>query len=404
MFEKQREKKKALFIVIFVAYVIVLIIVGKAWAERFIVKRSAETYMQTIKTGLDDNTVNEVVDNIISIAAGDEFLGALLQNNINGKDINDIYQVFMKKMSYRVTGVEKLQSGGYRVGIEIKNNNNIMVIKKAIDLYKEKYEGDLLDKVSQFWEDINSDKSQLIASLISEAAEILEANQGAQLVFSQDYVISLDSDGNIFFENENGSLSFILACAGIDYSAGESPEIQDEYKLYSGLLVILVIIGIVSVVFYIRGKSKTQIDTSTFAEGSAPEDNTSSKQSIPSNYEENQQPVMSKAGIPMLYAQSAQHNNMPFAVHATPILIGRDRSTCKVVFNEGTAGVSSRHCSISYDSSLGQFVLVDLRSTYGTFLMNGEKLTENKQYYLKPGDCFFVGDKANSFMVEIGEI
>ena len=29
----------------------------------------------------------------------------------------------MNKMSYKVTDVEKLQSGGYRVGIEIKNNN-----------------------------------------------------------------------------------------------------------------------------------------------------------------------------------------------------------------------------------------------------------------------------------------
>ncbi|MCR5236297.1 MAG: trypsin-like peptidase domain-containing protein [Lachnospiraceae bacterium] len=112
-------------------------------------------------------------------------------------------------------------------------------------------------------------------------------------------------------------------------------------------------------------------------------------------------PVVSKRA--MLRSLSVQHNGMTVAVHDnTPVMIGRDPANCKIVFKEGTEGVSGRHCSVSYDPSSNEFVLTDLRSTYGTFLMNGQKLTPNVPYHLKAGDGFYVGDSANSFRVEIG--
>ena len=117
-------------------------------------------------------------------------------------------------------------------------------------------------------------------------------------------------------------------------------------------------------------------------------------------------PTPTPAPVPqkkaMLRSMSVQHNGMTFAVHATPIMIGRDPATCKVVFKEGTEGVSGRHCSVSFDESSGDFVLTDLRSTYGTYLMNGQKLNANVPYHLKAGDGFYAGDKANAFRVELG--
>ncbi|MBR0090576.1 MAG: trypsin-like peptidase domain-containing protein [Lachnospiraceae bacterium] len=103
----------------------------------------------------------------------------------------------------------------------------------------------------------------------------------------------------------------------------------------------------------------------------------------------------------MLKAMTAQHGGMVFALHDTPLLIGRDPANCKIVFKEGTEGISWKHCSISYDAAGGEFVLTDLRSTYGTFLASGQKLNANVPYRLKPGENFYVGDKANSFRVEI---
>ncbi|MBO6239516.1 MAG: trypsin-like peptidase domain-containing protein [Butyrivibrio sp.] len=105
----------------------------------------------------------------------------------------------------------------------------------------------------------------------------------------------------------------------------------------------------------------------------------------------------------MLRSLSTQHNGMAVAVHSnSQVMIGRDPANCKVVFREGTEGVSGRHCSVSFDDASGDFILTDLRSTYGTYLNDGQKLTPNVPYHLKAGDGFYVGDKANSFRVELG--
>lgn len=99
---------------------------------------------------------------------------------------------------------------------------------------------------------------------------------------------------------------------------------------------------------------------------------------------------------------AAQHNGLAVVVKDTPVLIGRDPNGCKVVYAEGTAGVSGRHCSVSYDPAASEFIVTDLRSTYGTFLMNGQKLDANVPYRIKPGSGFYVGDKANGIRVELG--
>ena len=47
------------------------------------------------------------------------------------------------------------------------------------------------------------------------------------------------------------------------------------------------------------------------------------------------------------------------------------------------------------------FTLTDLNSSYGTFLINGLKINANTPVNLKPGDSFYVGDKANILKVEV---
>ena len=113
------------------------------------------------------------------------------------------------------------------------------------------------------------------------------------------------------------------------------------------------------------------------------------------------QPAAAPQKRALLRSLSLQHNGMTFAVHSAPLMIGRDPANCKVVFKEGTEGVSGRHCSVSYDEASGDFILTDLRSTYGTYLTNGQKLNPNVPYHLKAGDGFYAGDKANAFRVEL---
>lgn len=106
-------------------------------------------------------------------------------------------------------------------------------------------------------------------------------------------------------------------------------------------------------------------------------------------------------GNPTVRSMAAQHNGTSFPLNGKQILIGRNVATCTVVFREGTPGVSSRHCSLEYDKETGDFVLTDLKSTYGTFLANGQQLTPGMPYRLKAGEQFYLGGNSNMLRVEL---
>ena len=107
-----------------------------------------------------------------------------------------------------------------------------------------------------------------------------------------------------------------------------------------------------------------------------------------------------KGGNAVVRSLSSQHNGASFPVNGNPILIGRNKASCTVVFGEKTPGVSSRHCSLSYEKSSGDFILTDLNSTYGTFLANGQKLAPQTPYHLRSGEQFYLGGDANLLRVE----
>lgn len=103
----------------------------------------------------------------------------------------------------------------------------------------------------------------------------------------------------------------------------------------------------------------------------------------------------------VIRSMSAQHNGAVFPVGKAPVTIGRNKASCVIVYKEGTQGVSGVHCSVSFDSATGMFSLTDLGSTYGTYLISGQKLNANTPVLLRSGDGFYVGDKANVCRVEV---
>lgn len=112
------------------------------------------------------------------------------------------------------------------------------------------------------------------------------------------------------------------------------------------------------------------------------------------------QPVPSQRK-PMIYSVSPEHGGMKVAVEGRQILLGRDQASCQIAFREGTPGVSRHHCQVSWDVSRGEFVLTDMKSTYGTYLNNGQKLNPGVPYYLRAGDSFYLGDRANEIRTEL---
>ena len=97
---------------------------------------------------------------------------------------------------------------------------------------------------------------------------------------------------------------------------------------------------------------------------------------------------------------SAQHNGKKVLVGSREITIGR-KPDCDIIFKEKTPGVSGRHCAVVWYEASESFKLKDLGSTYGTFIESGMKLEPNRKYRLKPGDRFYLGEKANMIRVEV---
>ena len=94
-----------------------------------------------------------------------------------------------------------------------------------------------------------------------------------------------------------------------------------------------------------------------------------------------------------------QHGGMVVQLHGQPVQIGRDGAVCRLVYQDGTPGVSGRHCQVSFEQ--GQFVLTDLNSTYGTFLSNGQRVAPNSPVKLPPKSSFYLGETDNTVYVDL---
>ena len=76
------------------------------------------------------------------------------------------------------------------------------------------------------------------------------------------------------------------------------------------------------------------------------------------------------------------------------ILIGRE-SDCGIRFFGNAPGVSRHHCSVRIQH--GRPALVDLGSSYGSYLADGTKLPPNYPMPIHPGSKFYLGSSKNLF-------
>lgn len=112
--------------------------------------------------------------------------------------------------------------------------------------------------------------------------------------------------------------------------------------------------------------------------------------------------VVSKQVTPFIRSLAAQHGGMRVQIGAQPVMIGR-QDDCAIRFQSGTPGVSRVHCQIAWDPVSKEFILTDLKSSYGTFLETGQRLAPHTPIRLRSGDSFYVGDRANILRVEASE-
>lgn len=157
--------------------------------------------------------------------------------------------------------------------------------------------------------------------------------------------------------------------------------------LIAGVAVLVIII--IAVIIIISSKKKSSPSNGGEALNVIPPE---PQKRIPQN---------EYARNPMVRSLSSQHNGATYQLNGRQILLGRDMSNCTVIFRDGTPGVSNRHCSVAFDEGSGEFIVTDLKSSYGTFLADGQRMKQGVAYRLKSGDQFYLGSNENLIQVEL---
>lgn len=82
------------------------------------------------------------------------------------------------------------------------------------------------------------------------------------------------------------------------------------------------------------------------------------------------------------------------------LVFGRDKSKCDIAFSADAEGVSRVHCKVLKKDN--KVVIMDMGSTYGTFVNNGLRIDKNTEFELSVGDTFSIGSDKETFIVSIG--
>ena len=105
---------------------------------------------------------------------------------------------------------------------------------------------------------------------------------------------------------------------------------------------------------------------------------------------------------PVLRGIKGEYRGRSVTIGDKALILGRDPASCQVVLSRSSGDVSKRHCALRYDGPSGAFVIEDLSSTNGTFVLAGgmqEQIKPHASRQMKPGDRFFLGDPEVLFEV-----
>lgn len=103
----------------------------------------------------------------------------------------------------------------------------------------------------------------------------------------------------------------------------------------------------------------------------------------------------------VLYGLNGEFAGERFYLPPEGVNIGRDASMCQIVLPLDSPKVSRSHCNVRYSPADRTFILTDLASANGTYLLNGVQLNPKAPTVLASGTKFYLGDESTSFRVGI---
>lgn len=214
------------------------------------------------------------------------------------------------------------------------------------------------------------------------------------------YSICIDEVTNLISKSEYGYvLSTDSSASKPDTSSGNSKPEKDpvvEPEKDSGfnavpiiiIAAVVVVAAAVAVVVFMMKKNKAQP-----AQVPAPAQNRTPVQVAASA----QGAAPAQRGTPMLICEKGLLANRTFPI-GNGVIIGRNTQKCSVCFPVDAKGVSGVHCEIRRNGNV--FEIIDLGSSYGTTLGNGQKLTPNVPAIIPDGTYFMVGSAEQLFQIK----
>lgn len=269
-------------------------------------------------------------------------------------------------LQMRVPQEDSLGSEAYAVGYPAAADLTVT----AVNSFSQKDATVTTGSISRFLTESGTGRK-----LIQTDASLGGGNSGGPLIDGSGAVIGINTagsklDSNLFYAVSVSEVLPLLDKNSIPYTLAPETKSGGSTMLYVGIGAAAV--AVIAVLAAVLGKKKK-----------AP--------AAPKGQEEK--------GSPVLRSMAPQHGGMVVQLHGQPVQIGRDGAVCRLVYQDGTPGVSGRHCQVSFEQ--GQFVLTDLNSTYGTFLSNGQRVAPNSPVTLPPKSSFYLGEADNTVYVDL---
>lgn len=201
------KKKTNLGLIIGIAAAVLLIaglgiFFGLRGSEKNAVKRSTEKFLNVVKSGPSEDTLEQVASSALP-SLFDGVIGSIL-SNVHGSDLKDIYQGLMSNMSYEIQDIEKVDDETYVVTVKISNLNNKFVALRAGEMFVESYtQQSGLGLITQAIGDLASDKSKLVAEYLEDASDELAKSNDPSVMIGGTYRLSVIKESGGWVVNED---------------------------------------------------------------------------------------------------------------------------------------------------------------------------------------------------------